>query len=348
MLDHLEKLGMKHVTGDEAVYYYRINDKIEGCIVIHVDDFLAVGSPVFFKNVTSKLEKKFEFGKIKTNSFRLCGMDIEVKPDGIYISQNDYTESMEEIQIDKDDDPERQLNRKEYTNFRKVIGQFIWLNEQTRPDLSFDTLSLSFNNKNAQVKHLLEANKNIRKAKSRSSSVKFSHIGMLENLKLLAYSDASHLTIEERSKGVCGKILFLSNKEETLVSPLFWKSKTIVQACTSAKAAETRAAYSCSDDAVGLARAINEIYTGKRGEAQIEVTMKCDSASLKDTLNSTKQIEEKLLRPTILAMKQMLARKQIGRFDWVESLQCHADALTKKGAKTSDNLLAIISTGVNN
>ena len=72
------------------------------------------------------------------------------------------------------------------------------------------------------------------------------------------------------------------------MSPLLWKSKTIPQACTSAKAAETRAAYAACDDTVGLARAAKELFTGKRGESQIETTLKCDSLSLKDTLFSTK------------------------------------------------------------
>ena len=127
----------------------------------------------------------------------------------------------------------------------------------------------------------------------------------------MTHTDASHLTIEQKSKSVSGKIIFLTNKEETLVSPLHWKSRTIAQACTSSKAAETRAAYMACDDTIGLARAIMELYTGKRAERQIETTMKCDSKSLNDTLLSTNQIEEKMLRPTVLAMKQMLCKNKL-------------------------------------
>ena len=54
-----------------------------------------------------------------------------------------------------------------------------------------------------------------------------------------------------------------------------------------------------------------------------------------------------MLRPTILAMKQMMIRKQIGRFDWVESYDCLADVLTKKGAPGTDRLLKIIKSGEN-
>ena len=102
-----------------------------------------------------------------------------------------------------------------------------------------------------------------------------------------------------------------------------------------------------SDDTVGLARAVMELYTGKKGEKQRETTIKCDSQSLKDMLFSTKQIEEKILRPTILAMKQMLTRNQIGHFDWVAWADCLADILTKKGAKGTDRVLNILKTGIN-
>ena len=54
-----------------------------------------------------------------------------------------------------------------------------------------------------------------------------------------------------------------------------------------------------------------------------------------------------MLRPTILAMKQMITRNQIGRFDWLESSECLADPFTKKGAPGSEKLLQIIRTGLN-
>ena len=347
VVNHLEENGMDQVTGDEATYYYRVNDKLEGIIVLHVDDFLCLGSDLFFSSVVDSLKRKFKFSKIEKSKFRFCGIDINVTSEGIYVSQNEYVNAIEEIDVDKNDDIERPLNKKEFKAYRGATGKLIWLNEITRPDISFDSLSLSFHNKDAKVKHILAANKIIRKAKKSESFLKFGRIGNFDDLKILTHTDASHLTMDEKSKGVAGKIIFLSNKDETCVSPLHWKSKTIPQACTSAKAAETRAAYMSCDDTVGLARAVMELYTGKKGEKQIETTIKSDSQSLNDTLFSTKQIEEKMLRPTILAMKQMLIRKNIGRFDWVESYDCLADILSKKGAKGTERLLEILKTGVN-
>ena len=347
VINTLEENGMCQLTGDEATYFYRINNKLEGIIVLHVDDFLVLGSDLFLSTVVENIKKKFKFSKMFKNKFRFCGVDINITDDGILMDQNEYVNSINEIPIDKSEDPERPLTKQEFKLYRGATGKLIWLNEITRPDLSFDSLSLSFHNKDAKVKHVFEANKIIGKAKETNSFTKFSRIGNFEDLKILTHTDASFSTVEQRSKSVAGKIIFLSNKDETKVSPLHWKSKTIAQACTSAKAAETRAAYMSCDDTIGLARALMELYTGKRGERQVETTIKCDSLSLNDTLFSTKQIEEKILRPTVLAMKQMLIRKQIGRFDWVESFDCLADVLTKKGAPGTQRLLNIIRTGIN-
>ena len=75
-----------------------------------------------------------------------------------------------------------------------------------RPDLSFGSLSLSFNNKNAKVQNIFEAKK----------IIKFSKIGTFQDLKILTHTDASYMTMEQKSKSVAGKIIFLSNKDKTL------------------------------------------------------------------------------------------------------------------------------------
>ena len=218
---------------------------------------------------------------------------------------------------------------------------------QTRPDLGFDALQLSYCNRKAKVKHLREANKIIKKAKSIESVVNFRHIGNLEDIKILSYCDASYCTVEERTRSVAGKMIFLSDKKEEQVNAIHWKGRTIPQVSKSAKSAETRAMDSCADDAVDLARIVKQIYSGKKGRSQIEVTMKSDSKSLKDTLESTKQIDEKYLRPVVQNIKDMITRREIGRVDWVESAACHADILTKKSAKGSDKVLKILRTGEN-
>ena len=73
-------------------------------------------------------------------------------------------------------------------------------------------------------------------------------------MKILAISDGGLNRREDRTKSVMGKMIFLSNKEETKVAPLLWKSKTIKTVCNSAKTAETRACDTTIEDAIYLAR----------------------------------------------------------------------------------------------
>ena len=77
------------------------------------------------------------------------------------------------------------------------------------------------------------------------------------------------------------------------------------------------------------------------------MVVKSDSNSLKDSLNSTKQVDEKMMRPVIQHIKDMISRKEICSFDWVETKKCHADILTKKDSKQTETVLNILKTGTN-
>ena len=134
------------------------------------------------------------------------------------------------------------------------------------------------------------------------------------------------------------------------MSPLAWKSKTIPQVCKSAKAAETRALDTCADEAIFVARVLNEMLTGKKGqskEKQMRVIIKCDSMGLKETLNSTHQIEEKMLRPVVQNIKDLLTREFIESVTWVPTEECQADLLTKKGSGCKERVIEIIQSGDN-
>ena len=99
--------------------------------------------------------------------------------------------------------------------------------------------------------------------------------------------------------------------------------------CKTVKDAETRAADKCVEDSIYIARCIKEIYTGERGESQIKVDICTDSQSLVDSIESTRQIDSKLLRPIVKYMKQMLDSQFINTIRWVDTDVCVADILTK-------------------
>jgi glutaredoxin 2 len=64
------------------------------------------------------------------------------------------------------------------------------------------------------------------------------------------------------------------------------------------------------EDSIYIARMIQEIYSGNVGENQIPVVVKIDSKTLLDSLNSSKQIDEKN-NSSFDCMDETTSRKQI-------------------------------------
>ena len=99
------------------------------------------------------------------------------------------------------------------------------------------------------------------------------------------------------------------------------------------KSAETRSLDDGLDDAIHIARIIKEIYEGKinlKEPSQIPVIAKTDSKSLWESLNNSRQCEEKLLRSTIAGLKELLSLGYVESVDWVSTDWQLADSLTKK------------------
>ena len=93
---------MEQSLNDSCLFVYRVNKKIEGLLIFHVDDFLSAGSSIFEVNVMDKLRKKYLFGKVERKVFTFTG--IEVKQDADYqiqLSQKLFVESLEILNFGK-------------------------------------------------------------------------------------------------------------------------------------------------------------------------------------------------------------------------------------------------------
>ena len=101
------------------------------------------------------------------------------------MNQKTYCDSLQEIKIENGKDNDRPLTRQEYKEFRGAIGKLNWLQESTRPDLSYNTLRLSMKNRNATLGDLKKMNKVIKKAKAGAyeSKVRYKQIDKFENLQ---------------------------------------------------------------------------------------------------------------------------------------------------------------------
>ena len=339
------KIGMKILSGDEDFFYFIIDEKLIGLCIVHVDDFLFGGDPEFFEILKKTLMTKFTFGKIESKKFKYTGLNIEQLDDGtIHVDQNDYIQSLKPISIEKAVDKNAKLSKNKFTEYRALTGQLSWAAENTRPDIAFDVRELSTKNKEASYADLRKANKILKKVQKEEVSVKYSRLGDLENLKILAFTDSSYRNDSDKIKSIGGRFIALGN-EKGEVSPLSWKSKTIQQVCKSVKTAETRSLERGLEDSIHLARMIKEIFTGKVSEAQLPVDVRIDSKTLLDSIQSTKQVDEKTIRHLIAWIKEQVSERKVDRIEWICSEEMIADVFTKCNVKTN-LILNAIRTGL--
>ena len=99
------------------------------------------------------------------------------------------------------------------------------------------------------------------------------------------------------------------------------------------------------EDSIYLSQVFAELYSGKHDiDNHIPVHVKIDSKTLFNSLNSSKQVEEKTIRHLIAWMKEQKETKAVENISWVSSQDMLADVFTKKNAN-SDNLLSVINRG---
>ena len=102
----------------------------------------------------------------------------------------------------------------------------------------------------------------------------------------------------------------------------------------------------CGGKRIYVALCLKQILIGQRGQAQVPVDVRTDSESLIESLKSSRQIEDKLLRPTVKWLKQMIDAKMVESVRWVDTKQCLADVLTKSGNdRLTSKLMEVMDCG---
>ena len=124
-----------------------------------MDNFNSMGTEEFHKKVTDPVQNMYELGQVKDHKYRFNGVDIKDTEEGVEINQNSYCYSLREIKIGDGRSNDVPLTTQELKEFRRAIGKLNCLQESTRPDLSYDTLSLSMKNRDATVGDLKKMNK---------------------------------------------------------------------------------------------------------------------------------------------------------------------------------------------
>ena len=346
--EKLEKLGLKNVSGDPALFTFHKDGKLKGMVCLHVDDLFVAGNPKFKTNFLKEMTETFQFSKVETNKFKYLGCEVEKLSNGdIELNQNEYISKIKEVNC-----PSKlnsvSVNEVERKTIRRVVGELLWVSLMTRPDLSFEVNRLSSNISTATVKELKDAKRLVERAKGEPIRLNFTHLGPIEHLRIKLFTDASFTNQDCKLRSTEGRVLILENEKSDNINVFSWKTKKIARICRSVKGAETRALENGLDEAVHYARMVHEIYygiTNLKNPQQIVVQAKTDNKSLWENLHNTRQCEEKLLRNSIALMKEMMDCKEVKCIDWVETNGMLADALTKRGGNSSW-IRAVISENI--
>lgn len=340
----LVKLGCTQLKADPAGFYWYQDGELSGVFLMHVDDFIWGGTQAFRDNVISKIKSEFQIGMETSGVFKYIGLEVRQNDSGITLSQNQYLKIVEPVPVNvtrachKMED----CNATEQENLRCLVGQIGWLSINTRPDVSYDVLELSCILNHPKVDNMIQANKCLRKAEMVDCSLKFPHLGDLNKIKLVAFSDASFASLPDGYSSAEGFIIFLVG-EDGKSCPLAWGAKKIRRVVKSTLAAETLAASDAVDMCYYLGSVLSEILFQEQEKNVIPIYCYVDNQSLVENVHSMKNVSEKRLRLDLATLKQLIQEGFVN-MSWVRSELQLSDCLTKKGVNTF-KLLSILQKG---
>ena len=88
--DELKKLNCQPTRLDPSVFVYTKDETLHGIVLIHVDDFLHIGTEYFQEDVVSKIRVIFRAGKLERRNFSYVGLDIKQTDTAVSLCQTDY------------------------------------------------------------------------------------------------------------------------------------------------------------------------------------------------------------------------------------------------------------------
>ena len=334
LADELTKVGATKSNLDNALFFWRPHNNLEGVLCCHVDDCFFVGSDLFHHTIIDHIRSTFSLSKESSQSFNFLGLELRQNDHDIVVQQSRYINEIQPIQM-KSTSLTRLLNQQETRQLKALVGQIQWVAKQTRPDAAYTGCVLSTKVKHATVADVRRANKQLKQLQQTKIAVKISDIGDLEDASLLLYSDASHANLAGGgSQG--GFVIFLQGSNSAL-APLIWKSHKLKRVVKSAMGAETMALLEGAEHALLIKAIIYEISC-----VELPLVCLCDNKSLVTSVKSTKLIEDKRLYIDICALRQMLQKREISELQLITSKEQLADCLTK-GTASPDNLLRAVS-----
>ena len=350
MKKKLVEYGCKPLTLDPSVYVYHERGLMCGFCVLHVDDFLIGGIPLFHEKVVSKLVSEFVVSTRKSGQFTYVGWDINQTKNYIEVDQMKYQLgiSMIELNTARSKQTEHECSLTEKRSYQQLLGRLQWISSQSRPDIRFAVLECSLMASKPKVKDIIRINKVVKKMNKTTLKIRFgiSSCKILE-LKILAYSDASLSNLPDKTSSTRSFVIFLWGNGK--VAPLSWCSKKLERVAKTIIYAEGIALGRCLDEAVNLRQAmlqaLNVPERTKDGEyTYLPIIGITDSKSLWDNIHSSSQADDLKLRREVASIREQIELKEVAEVRWAPTHLQLADCLTKNQA-SPETLIRVLTSG---
>jgi hypothetical protein len=307
---HAQQLRLEQATGDFALYFRRLANKLVGISSTYVDDLLQAGTPEFRQDMERQFKSSFDMADTKCGAFTFAGIQAE-NGKRFSLHQNGYIDRLDILP-----------SSASFSDYRAQRAKVAWITN-TRPDICCAvSMSAQVTQSQYQISHLRMLNGIVRYLQS-TMHVKLRYPKLdIGSLQVVTYADASFANREDKSSQI-GYAIFMAdmNRDCCLLQYRSQKSRRVVRSST---AAETLAFAAAFDGSFifrhDLARMLGR---------HIPLLMLTDSEALFKTLTKTRYTSERRLLVDIAAARQAYQMKEISNIGLIASSDNVADGLTK-------------------
>jgi hypothetical protein len=274
--------GLTTATTDEGLLIMTSGEQVVGVLALHVDDEIGGGTKESH-GVMAKIGETLAVGTHDTNNFRYKGLRVstvfkeEQTVFEINVDGGDYLASCRTMEVPLGEDTDL-LPPQSMTDYRSVVGIIGYASSEFRPDLAWETSSLSRQFVTPAILDAKRANTALQYAQKNQVILKYRR--GVENLTM--FHDGSLGNLDDgKSQG--GRIACLTNKTgHSVASWIFCESRTIKCVCRSSSAPEVLSAVEGYDATMWLLAWWKEI-SGQ----DLDALLVTDSESLQQKAVST-------------------------------------------------------------
>ena len=181
---------------EPAFFFRRVEGKLAGLLVSHVDDIEAGIKPGQDNDSSDNTKKLLNFAKCHEQGFIFRGREIQQHDDGsITVQTQSYTDNLKAVKIPRDRPraPEADLTEEEKSQTLAASGELGWLARQLRMDLAYQSGCPQRAAKAPCIGDLVQVNSAISEAKRGATFLqKLSTELDGENTAIVILSDSSH------------------------------------------------------------------------------------------------------------------------------------------------------------